>query len=142
MIRPAWVPCPPPVNGAAPTGILEMEAMELGGTRSPDERRGKGRTPRDRDPSSTALPHKATTLRKSADTAQDHHMSEDGAANRIGLAADAHGTFSAKTNAVEPAKEEDTSMDDLTRSFDAVLEFVPRGVRKREKRKGVMDTGM
>lgn len=31
---------------------------------------------------------------------------------------------------------EDTEMDDLTASFGAVLEFVPRGVRRREKRRG------
>jgi hypothetical protein len=148
LIRPAWVPRPTPVNGPAPTEISETKATGLNGPSLPDERRVQRRTSRDRDVVSTGIPNEPMTLRKTSDTAQDQRMSDVitnvNARRHTDLTASTSTANPAEATAVESAKSEDTSMDDLTRSFDAVLEFVPRGVRKREKRRGGsgMDVGM
>jgi hypothetical protein len=148
LIRPAWVPRPTPVNFTASSGTVETHTTDSGERGLSDHRRGERRTSEDRDGVSTALRSPRTRPDRPSDTAQDHHTSEDTAANTTRLNADTTASTATSTLAPpkvgEPPKEEDTAMDDLTRSFDAVLEFVPRGVRKREKRKvgSGMDMGV
>jgi hypothetical protein len=139
LIRPAWVPRPTPGSGPVPTGPTET-VEEAGNARAQNgTQHDRRRTEEARDSQPDAGP--STSLPKSSPRSR---RAQDASGNIAEDIAEPSGVTSAATNTKtgEPAKEDDTSMDDLTRSFDAVLEFVPRGVRKREKRKGEMDVVM